>query len=624
MKKKFEMSMIGDLTYFLGLKIKQDDKEISICQEQYTRNLLKKYEISDSFSVKTPMIPPNNLGPDLASKPSNPKESYLIAVKRILMYLKGTPTLGLYYPKCSGFDLKGYSDSDYAGCNIDRKSTSAEAEYVFAAGCYASILWIKSQLSDYDIHYKMVHIFCDNTSTIATSNNPVLHSRTKNIDISGVPKPPQGVLVHCHCLSHPNPPTDDSEVRPLKEYLITFSVMNSKKPLTLTFKTFTESTRLDYAKGKYVSNPFTKEVKAELAKIFLGGNCSSTEQVNSIQQFFAYCLFTRTKIDIGEIIYIDLITRLTNKSRQKYVSYVRFVSCALEVLLGSNYTQDESFGSSPTILSNSNFSKDSSKVTPIELTAFIVAVNNHDKSTNPLPFTIKSQRLSGKQQPINTGLPSMVFDEGTVKTMSLPEGPRRDKDLEGLKPPADMEPLTNPVVDPSGTNAKYQVDQTQSARLRITEDQWAHHEEATFSYADLRAYIDEYTERADLLKALNGVTKTLKVVQEAVKDDLALNRKVIEATEAYTKNSTSYCYQSGSTLSRMGQVINFHVGPSLTAIETPSQSSGRKRKHMELEPEIRVPGLECNRSLPQGVPFMNNIVIEEPECRIFFTDVFGD
>ncbi|GJT82864.1 retrovirus-related pol polyprotein from transposon TNT 1-94 [Tanacetum coccineum] len=242
MIKKFEMSMMGELTYFLALQIKQDDKGISICQEQYTRNLLKKYEISDSSLVKTPMVPPNNLGLDLAGKPvnetsymgmigslmyltatrpdiqfstvlcaryqSNPKESHLTAVKRILRYLKGTLTLGLYYPKCSGFDLKGYSDSDYAGCNMDRKSTSGacqtlggklvcwsakkqqsvamsstEAEYVAVAGCCASILWIKSQLSDYDIHYKMLPIFCDNTSAIAISNNPVLHSRTKHIDI---------------------------------------------------------------------------------------------------------------------------------------------------------------------------------------------------------------------------------------------------------------------------------------------------------------------------------------------------------------------------------------------------------------------------------------------------------
>ncbi|GKE63175.1 hypothetical protein Tco_1513542, partial [Tanacetum coccineum] len=106
------------------------------------------------------------------------------------------------------FDLKGYSNSDYVGCNMDRKGTSgtcqilggnlvcwsakkqqsvamssAEAEYVAAVGCCASILWMKSQLSNYDIHYKMVPIFGDNTSAIVISNNPVFHSRTKHIDI---------------------------------------------------------------------------------------------------------------------------------------------------------------------------------------------------------------------------------------------------------------------------------------------------------------------------------------------------------------------------------------------------------------------------------------------------------
>ncbi|GKB91089.1 uncharacterized mitochondrial protein-like protein [Tanacetum coccineum] len=148
MTKKFKMSMMGELSYFLGLQIKQDDKGIYICQEKYTMDLLKKYKISDSASVKAPMVPPNNLRPDLASKPMNEilyigmigslmyltanrpdiqfstcvcaryqtnlKESHLIIVKRILRYMKGTPSLGIWYPKCLGFDLKGYSDSDYA------------------------------------------------------------------------------------------------------------------------------------------------------------------------------------------------------------------------------------------------------------------------------------------------------------------------------------------------------------------------------------------------------------------------------------------------------------------------------------------------------------------------------
>ncbi|GKE46659.1 hypothetical protein Tco_1477917, partial [Tanacetum coccineum] len=139
---------------------------------------------------------------------ANPKESYLVAIKRIFKYLKGTPNLGLWYTKGLGFDIKAYSDSDYAGCNRDRKSTPggcqilggksvcwstkkqsfvamslAEAEYVAAAGYYAQVLWIKSQLANYDVLYDKVPIFCDNASVIAISNNLVLHSRTKNIDI---------------------------------------------------------------------------------------------------------------------------------------------------------------------------------------------------------------------------------------------------------------------------------------------------------------------------------------------------------------------------------------------------------------------------------------------------------
>ncbi|GJS60707.1 hypothetical protein Tco_0655491 [Tanacetum coccineum] len=164
--------MMGELTYFLGLQIKHDDKGISICQEQYTMNLLKKYGIPDSSLVKTPIVPPNNLAPDLACKPVN--ETSYRGMIRSLMYLTATR------PR---FDLKGYSDSDYTGCNMDKIGTSGacqilggklvcwsakkqqsvamssiEAEYVAAAGCCASILWMKSQLSDYDIYYKMDHI----------------------------------------------------------------------------------------------------------------------------------------------------------------------------------------------------------------------------------------------------------------------------------------------------------------------------------------------------------------------------------------------------------------------------------------------------------------------------------
>ncbi|GKB05820.1 retrovirus-related pol polyprotein from transposon TNT 1-94 [Tanacetum coccineum] len=88
LKQAHKACMMGELTYFLRLQIKQDDTEISICQEQYTRNLLKKYEISDCSLVKTPIVPPNNLGPDLAGKLVN-ETSYKGMIES-LMYIIAT------------------------------------------------------------------------------------------------------------------------------------------------------------------------------------------------------------------------------------------------------------------------------------------------------------------------------------------------------------------------------------------------------------------------------------------------------------------------------------------------------------------------------------------------------
>ncbi|GKF00681.1 hypothetical protein Tco_0027604, partial [Tanacetum coccineum] len=168
------------------------ERGISINQEKYVKDLLKKYDINGS-SVNTPMVPPNKLGPDLNGKP---KIQFLTC---LYARYPENPTLLL---------SREFSDFDYAGCNMDRKSTSGacqllggklvcwsakkqqsvamsfdEAEYVAATGCCANILWMKSQLTDYDIIYEKVLTFCDNTSAIAISNNPILHSRTKQIDI---------------------------------------------------------------------------------------------------------------------------------------------------------------------------------------------------------------------------------------------------------------------------------------------------------------------------------------------------------------------------------------------------------------------------------------------------------
>ncbi|GKC67292.1 hypothetical protein Tco_1099890 [Tanacetum coccineum] len=110
-----------------------------------------------------------------------PKTSHYNAVKRIFRYLKGKPNLGLWYPRVSPFDLEAYSDSDYAGANLDRKSTTGE--YVAAASCRGQVLWIQNQMLDYGFNFMNTKIHIDNESTICIVKNPVFHSKTKHIEI---------------------------------------------------------------------------------------------------------------------------------------------------------------------------------------------------------------------------------------------------------------------------------------------------------------------------------------------------------------------------------------------------------------------------------------------------------
>ncbi|GJR19975.1 putative ribonuclease H-like domain-containing protein [Tanacetum coccineum] len=125
-----------------------------------------------------------------------------------IMYLKGKPKLGLWYPRVSSFDLEANSNSDYAGANLDRKSTTrgcqflgrrviswqckkqtivatstTEAEYVAAANCCGQVLWIQNQMLDYGFNFMNTKIYIDNESIICIINNPVYHSKTKHIAI---------------------------------------------------------------------------------------------------------------------------------------------------------------------------------------------------------------------------------------------------------------------------------------------------------------------------------------------------------------------------------------------------------------------------------------------------------
>ncbi|KAF5822614.1 putative RNA-directed DNA polymerase [Helianthus annuus] len=242
MKKKFEMSALGEMTLFLGLQVKQSSQGILIHQGKYVDDVLAKFKFTDAKPAETPMAERPLLTEDeegesvnqrqyrsmigslmylTASRPdimfavcncaryqANPKTSHLIAVKRIFRYLKGRPRFGLWYPRDSNFDLFAFSDSNFGGTDSDRKSTSAgcqflgdrliswqckkqqtvaistaEAEYVAASASCSQVVWMQHQLQDYGLTYLNTTIYCDNDAAIQIVRNPVFHSKTKHIDI---------------------------------------------------------------------------------------------------------------------------------------------------------------------------------------------------------------------------------------------------------------------------------------------------------------------------------------------------------------------------------------------------------------------------------------------------------
>ncbi|GJY24553.1 putative reverse transcriptase domain-containing protein [Tanacetum coccineum] len=127
MKSRFQMSSMGELTFFLGLQVKQNKGGIFISQDKYVAEILKKFDLVNVKAAITPM-----------ETKVTPKTSHLNAVKRIFKYLKGKPNLGLWYPRESPFDLEAFSL--IVTMTIVATSTT-EAEYVAAANCCGQALY---------------------------------------------------------------------------------------------------------------------------------------------------------------------------------------------------------------------------------------------------------------------------------------------------------------------------------------------------------------------------------------------------------------------------------------------------------------------------------------------------
>jgi hypothetical protein len=206
---EFQMSMMGELNFFLGIQVKQMKQGIFVHQDKYMKDLMKKFNMADVKPVSTPMSMATVLDPDENSEVVDQKEyrsmidsllyltttqsdiqfgvylcarfqaspcsSHRQAVQRIFKYLKCTLEFEIWYSASSSLDLIGFSDADFAGCKIDRKSTSGichffgsslvcwssskqtsvaqsttEAEYIAAGSCCSQILWIVHTMRDYE------------------------------------------------------------------------------------------------------------------------------------------------------------------------------------------------------------------------------------------------------------------------------------------------------------------------------------------------------------------------------------------------------------------------------------------------------------------------------------------
>jgi hypothetical protein len=240
---EFEMSDLGVMHYFIGIKVVQSVNGILISQKKYVQDILDRFQMKDCNHVGTPTKFGLKLNKDherkkvdstlykqivgslmyltvtrpnimyyvslINSYMENPTEMHLLAAKRILRYLQGTRDFGLFYKKGEKLELFGFTDSDYARDQDDRRSTSGyvfmlgtsavswsskkqqivtlsttEAEFIAATACACQVIWLRKIIEELQFQQiEATTVFYDNNLEIKLSKNPVLHGRSKHIDV---------------------------------------------------------------------------------------------------------------------------------------------------------------------------------------------------------------------------------------------------------------------------------------------------------------------------------------------------------------------------------------------------------------------------------------------------------
>ncbi|KAJ1692760.1 hypothetical protein LUZ63_009458 [Rhynchospora breviuscula] len=239
----FSLKDLGQVHYFLGMEVSAAPNGLHLSQAKYILDILNRAKMTHAKHSPTPMVPTDSFTTDDATsfhdpllyrsivgalqyatltRPDisfavnrvsqfmqNPSINHWTAVKRILRYLSGTIHHGLRFTYGHPFTLHAYSDSDWAGCAIDRRSTtgfciylggnlvswsakkqptvsrsSTEAEYRSLALTSAELLWLRYLLTELQITMPDIPtLWCDNIGATFLASNPSFHARTKHIEI---------------------------------------------------------------------------------------------------------------------------------------------------------------------------------------------------------------------------------------------------------------------------------------------------------------------------------------------------------------------------------------------------------------------------------------------------------
>ncbi|XP_020680453.1 uncharacterized protein LOC110098081 [Dendrobium catenatum] len=242
LSNEFSMKHLGQATEFLGIKIQKLSNSYFLSQTKYALSILTLADLSRCNPLANPTCtkPPAHFNaepfladpalyrritdslqyltltrPDIAFSVNmlsqhmhDPKPLHIYMLKRLLRYIKGTLDFGLPITKTNVL-LKSFSDADWAGDPITRRSTSGycsflgdtliswtvkkqrtvshsstESEYRALAALTVDIIWLRKLLTEFGINQDYAtDLYCDNMSAIALANNPIFHSRTKHIEI---------------------------------------------------------------------------------------------------------------------------------------------------------------------------------------------------------------------------------------------------------------------------------------------------------------------------------------------------------------------------------------------------------------------------------------------------------